>query len=549
MIPADPFLDLMAAERRRARGPLVLAGLAGAGLMAAAIALLAVSGSFIVGAALAGAAGLALAFNFTLPAAGIRLAAIVRTAARYGERLKSHEAAFGALARVRPALFAALTRAPPAEALAFSGGEASARFIQDVGALEGVFIRRSARWMAAMGLGAGALVSSLAGPRSAAAAGLVFIAAVLGARGISAARSAPAGEALQRATGRLKDAYASLLAAAPELTAYQLGDWAAGRIHDESLAVNAARARLASASAWQSAWIAATGGLAGALVLLTADPAPLAGLAAAALAAVASIEGAGALARGFDDLGAEAEAARRLRPILAHVPRPPQPAAPQSTASPPTTVRLAFLGLAGIEKLELSPGERLVILGPSGVGKTTLLEQWLKLRPVPAGQLALDGTDLAQVPSETARAAFAYAPQDAALPSGTVAEALRLADPEASDEALWSALAEAALETRVRAMPGGLDSWIGEKGERLSGGERRRLALARAYLRPAPFLMLDEPTEGLDAATEARVVAQLAARLRRTGQGLIAVTHRPALRALASRVATLQAPGDGLKRT
>ena len=93
---------------------------------------------------------------------------------------------------------------------------------------------------------------------------------------------------------------------------------------------------------------------------------------------------------------------------------------------------------------------------------------------------------------------------------------------------------DACLAAKVRALPHGLDSWIGEDGVRLSGGERRRLSLARAYLAPAPWLLLDEPTEALDAQTEAQVVARLLARLERTGQGLVVVTHRPALLAVCT---------------
>ena len=139
-----------------------------------------------------------------------------------------------------------------------------------------------------------------------------------------------------------------------------------------------------------------------------------------------------------------------------------------------------------------------------------------------------------QEPGPATRPAFAHAPQDATLIAGTVRANLALAGahPEA---ALWDALADAALEARVRALPLGLDTWIGENGERLSGGERRRLSLARALLRDAPWLLLDEPTEGLDATTEALVVRRLDARLERTGQGLILVSHRAAPRALCDQ--------------
>jgi len=163
----------------------------------------------------------------------------------------------------------------------------------------------------------------------------------------------------------------------------------------------------------------------------------------------------------------------------------------------------------------------------------------LKLRDARPGRIVIDGVDIDDMSTSQARALFAYAPQDAALTSGTARETLRQGASDADEAALWVALADAGLDARVRGLPGGLDAWLGDAGERLSGGERRRLSLARAYLRPAPWLLLDEPTEGLDGATEAFVVERLRARLARTGQGLIAVTHRPAVLALGDRAVRL----------
>ena len=130
---------------------------------------------------------------------------------------------------------------------------------------------------------------------------------------------------------------------------------------------------------------------------------------------------------------------------------------------------------------------------------------------------------------------FAYAPQDARMISGSVRENLALADPAASDAAMLAVLRTAQLADRIKSMPEGLGAWIGEGGAILSGGERRRLSLARALLRPAPWLLLDEPTEGLDVTTEARLVKALAAHLEASGQGLILVSHRPAPFALCDR--------------
>jgi ATP-binding cassette subfamily C protein CydC len=180
------------------------------------------------------------------------------------------------------------------------------------------------------------------------------------------------------------------------------------------------------------------------------------------------------------------------------------------------------------------PGSRILLDGPSGAGKTSLVEMLLGLRAAAPGQMWVGGQDVAMLDPARLRRCFGWAPQDAMLLAGSVRDNLLLADPAAGDDRLWQALRDAALDQAVAHLPDGLDSWIGENGVRLSGGERRRLALARAYLAPAPWLLLDEPSEGLDAATEALVAARLRARIARTGQGLLLVSHRPVLAALAT---------------
>ena len=119
-----------------------------------------------------------------------------------------------------------------------------------------------------------------------------------------------------------------------------------------------------------------------------------------------------------------------------------------------------------------------------------------------------------------------------------MADNLRLADPEASDDDLWADLGDASLADRIRALPNGLDRVLGDNADRLSGGELRRLGLVPAYLRDAPWLVLDEPTEGLDAETEAQGMDGLARRLASRRQGLILVNHRFAPTALCNRCST-----------
>ncbi len=525
----SPLSKLVAEQRRRQAGPLIMAAVAAAVVGAGSTALLGLSGWFITGAALAGVAGLATAqaFNVLLPSATIRLLAILRTVARYGERLQGHAAALDALAAIRPRLFAALAAAPPREALAISRGEAAARLVQDVDAVETRFVRLSAPWGAGAGIAMAVALAALAGIGPALAI-LAAVAAHLAlARVLTRRLSAPAGAAIQAAAGELKEALAAFAAAAPELKVYGAQGPALDRIATLGDRLDALKVRAARAQGMLGLSEGALTGLAVAAVLALAAPAsaPLAAL--AALAAVMAIEAAAPIARAFEQDGAAEAAGERLDALLRHAPQDTPPAKPGRPA----------LRLQG---LELAPGARLALTGPTGSGKTTRLEQLVGLRPAPVGAFALDGQDGEDLSPAALRPAFAYAPQDAALLAGTVRENLKLAAPTASDEALWDALDDAALADRVRALPQGLDTWLGEAGERLSGGERRRLSLARALLRDAPWLLLDEPTEGLDSATEAQVIARLDARLRKAGQGLVLVSHRSAPLALCEQAMAVE---------
>jgi len=512
----SPIGDFLSRQVRLRRGELMVAAAAGATMAAATTLLLGLSGWFLAGAALAGSVGAAAvsAFNYLLPSAGLRGLAIARTAGRYGERLFSHNAAFRALAALRPALFAGLAAAPPASALALSSGEASARLVQDVNALETVFVRRSAPWAAAAAAGSAGAVIGL-GSVWAALAFLTGLAAqILIGRRLAEHLTADAGRDQLRAAGRLKDGLGAYLAAAPELRCFDLTERAIEALmaHDTALGI-AGRSR-SDAEAMLGLVQAALSGLTLVVVagLVAQASLPLAAL--AVLAALAGMEGVAGLLRAAQQQGAYREAVARLDAVLVDPGEAPMD--PPSAAS------------FDIDGQRLGRGGRLGIAGPSGCGKTRTLEALVGLRSAPAGRFQVGETPLEVAPLGWARPLFAYAPQDARLLTGTVAENLRLAAPDAEDGALWDALADAQLDARIRRLPLGLATWIGDGGERLSGGERRRLSLARAYLRSAPWMLLDEPTEGLDRRTESELVAALDRRLTRTGQGVIIVSHRPA---------------------
>jgi ATP-binding cassette subfamily C protein CydC len=518
--------DLLAGERRAERRRLRQAGACAALVAAASVLLLGLSAWFLTAAAIAGGAGVvaAQAFNYMLPSAGIRLLAIVRTGARYGERLAGHAAAFGALARLRPALYRALTVAPPATALALGRGEATARLIGDVDAVELRFVRLSGRWGLAAALATGAAMTLLGG-WAAAAATLACAGTTLAIGHALARRLDQPGRAVQRATGALREEVAMLGGAAAELRCFGLEDWAAARIASAGdVLADAHRAQAAVAARFE--WLhAGSVALAAAVALVLSAPAGAARAALAALAAAMTLDAIAPILRAMTERGRLHEAETRLAAI---VEAPVEAHAPAASSGPAN-------GALTLDGTSHPARARIALTGASGSGKTTLVEGLLGLRALSPGRVAIGGRDAATLPPAVLRATFAWAPQDAALIAGTVRDNLLLADPDADEACLWQALSDAALADVVRALPQGLDTWLGDDGARLSGGERRRLALARAYCARAPWLLLDEPGEGLDAPTADAVAQGLVARLDRTGQGLILVSHRPALSALCNR--------------
>ncbi|GAA2391223.1 thiol reductant ABC exporter subunit CydD [Streptomyces coeruleofuscus] len=192
----------------------------------------------------------------------------------------------------------------------------------------------------------------------------------------------------------------------------------------------------------------------------------------------------------------------------------------------------------------VEPGETVALVGPSGAGKSTLLHVLLGFVSPAEGRVRVGGVDLADVDPEQWRSRIAWVPQRPHLYAGTIAENVRLARPEADDDAVRRALRDAGALEFVDALPEGADTVLGEDGAGLSAGQRQRLALARAFLADRPVLLLDEPTAALDGATEAEVVR--AVRRLAAGRTVLLVVHRPALLGVADRVVRLAEPETAL---
>jgi ATP-binding cassette subfamily C protein CydC len=526
--------QLLAAEPRR----LAL----GAGLAALTVlmgmGLLGLSGWFITATALAGLqAATAIVFDVFMPSAGIRLLALGRTGARYGERLLTHDATFAALAALRVRLFRGWARPDAARQLLARPARLLFRLSSDIDALESFYLRLLVPAAAALGaaLLAG-LVLGVMNPWMGSFLALWLLGAGWGIALVLARRARPAAVRRAQAMESLRARTADLVAGQTELVM-------AGRIEAQRDALAAADRHLVVADLVLNRLETGAGmayGVAGSLTLaavllaaglLTGEGAIGAPAAALALlVALGAIEPFAALRRGALEAGRSWLAARRLAPHMAAGPDPmPVPPVPDDgLALQAHALTLAHHGsrrpALHRSAFTVATGERVAVIGPSGAGKSTLLA-------AAAGELAPAQGELRALPS-------CLLTQRTDLFQDTLRDNLRLADPSADDARLWSVLHAAGLADEVRAMPSALGSHLGEGGLGLSGGQSRRLALARLLLRNVPFWLIDEPTEALDTATAHDVLLRL--RAQASGRTLLIATHLRREAALADRLLVLR---------
>lgn len=524
---------------RMRRKPL-LGGIALAALtVLAGVALLGLSGWFITATAAAGsAAATALAFDVFRPAAGIRMLALLRTGGRYGERLVSHDATLGLLAELRERLFRAHARADRARALKARPARLLHRLTVEVDALDNLYLRVLLPAAAAVITAAlAALALSLIDTRLGVGVGLGV--AVTGiALPLALARAA------DRPARRRAAALEALRMRTVDLVAGQTDHLMTGRIGAARDHAAAAEDRLAladdrlnrldttaAAGFGAASALLLAGSLAAAGGLVQAGIATVPQAALVVLVALALMEPFAALRRGVLDLGRTVIAARRLLPMLKPRPAPAAPAAdppPVPSALVIEDLRFAHDGAAaplfdGLS-LALAHGERVALLGPSGAGKSTLVE-------LIAGERRPDRGRIRALP-------HSLLGQATDLFADDLAGNLLLADPAATPDRMLAALDRAGLGQLVRDHTAGLGQRLGEGGEGLSSGQRRRMALARIFLRDAPLLLLDEPTDGLDARTAAEVLTTVK-ELPQT-QTILVVTHLRREAALADRLLIME---------
>ncbi|MBJ2153446.1 MULTISPECIES: amino acid ABC transporter ATP-binding/permease protein [Paracoccaceae] len=501
----------------------------------AGAALLGLSGWFITASAMAGAAGLGLVFDFLRPSGGIRTLTLIRAFSRYGERLLGHDATLRALERLRLRLFRDLSAVPLHTLARRHSAQMLNRLTADVEALEGLLIRLVfPTFAAALSLLIGLGVIWIIGGGALAGA----LAAIWAMGVLCLARLAGGG---QRADARREEAaLQAIRSRAAGLLALR-GDLLMQGLLAQGLdQAKAAIARATVARSGQNLMGRLAGvvihlvpGMAIAATLVLGGSLSPALLLTVILINLALTECLRLLWRGWSERGRIELAARNLarrRADTRPAPDPMSAPAPLRSGASLLAVRQLVVHAHGSGRVlsapvdfTLDPGETLAIHAPSGAGKSTLLAMLARAAASKPGEITLLGRDLCQWPEADLRAGVTLVPQRPALIAGSLADNLRIADPQAGDAALAAVMQAVAL-SHFLTTPEGLGRQLGERGAGLSGGETRRLALARALLRQPDLLLVDEPTEGLDPANAAAVLQGLRAYLPRSG--IILVSHR-----------------------
>ncbi|MFT0860914.1 thiol reductant ABC exporter subunit CydC [Ancylobacter sp. G4_0304] len=520
------------------RGWMLLGAFLASLTVLASVALMAVAGWFIAAMATAGMAGVLM--NYFMPAAGIRAFAILRTGGRYGERVVSHEATFRLLARLRVWLFRKLVPLAPAQLQNHRGADLVSRIQADIDTLQHAYLRLYSPVVVAL-VGMVAIVAVLALFSPAVALAVLALLLVAGALvpGLVYRAAATPGADVVATRAELRVALVDALQGMTDLRVHGAQERMADSIARLSAGLGERQSRVARLGSLSEGMVGLCANLAGWSAAVLAMLAVGAGTLAPeqvpmlALAAFASFEAVAPLPLALQRVGEIAAAARRIFALADATPNIAPVAAPSPTPRDSSIhlngVRMRYeatgpLVLDGID-LDIPAGRRLAVVGPSGAGKSSIARVLLRFWDYEAGDIRLGGHDLRAYRQDDLFRLIGVLSQDTQLLNASVRENLLVAAPQADGDAMERAMRAAQLHDFIMAQPHGYDTWIGEGGVRLSLGQARRLALARVLLRDPAILILDEPTEGLDAPTGRALMEAVVAAM--AGRTVLVITHRP----------------------
>nr|WP_306463410.1 cysteine/glutathione ABC transporter ATP-binding protein/permease CydC [Providencia stuartii] len=503
----------------------------------ASIGLLTLSGWFLAGAAIAGFPGLYY-FNYMLPAAGVRGAAIFRTAGRYAERLVSHDATFRVLAHLRVFAFSKILPLSPGGISRFRQGEILNRLVADVETLDHLYLRVLSPIFAAFVV-IFVLIFGLSflDPRLAWTLGCIMLFLLFTLPFVFYRAGKPIGQELTYLRAHYRTVLTSALQGQAELTLFGAlprfrqtlanieSQWQ-GRQQQQANLTGVSQAIILFASGFTATlllWMAAdhVGG--------NTNPGAL--IALFVFCALAAFEALGPVAVAFQHMGQVIASAERVSQLID---AKPEVTFPDNGLSLPQLESLVVDNIsftypeqpfAVLKQVSLSllPGQHIALLGKTGCGKSTLLQLLTRAWDVDSGMIKINGQNISDYSEQALRSLMSVVPQRVHIFSDTLRNNLLLANDKATDKQLIEVLDQVGLGNLLENEQK-LNAWMGEGGRQLSGGEQRRLGIARALLHNTPLILMDEPTEGLDAQTEQQILALLKEKC--ADKALIVITHR-----------------------
>jgi thiol reductant ABC exporter CydC subunit len=525
-------VTVLLAVARPAALRLALAVLAGVGSAACAIGLMAASAWLI-----SRAAQHPPVLYLMVAIVAVRAFGIGRGVLRYLERLAGHDASYVVLGELRSRTYRGIERG------GFGGrraGDVVARLVSDMDTVAEGVTRVVVPYLVAgvTGVASVALLGALLPP-----VGVVVLGGLLlvgaGVPLVQAAAARRAERRLAPLRGELAAQVVELVHGAPDLLAYGAAAPRVAAALDTDRRLRAVAARSATGLGLGGLLVAFAGGASVWAALALGTDAVRSGaldgvlLAVVVLTPIAVFEAMSALPMAAAHLGGLRSALARVTALSEQPAAVVEAAAPRPLPPPPYRVRLESVSAAwepgrpvvtGVD-LELRPGRRVALVGRSGSGKSTIAALLVRFLDPCAGRVTLNGIDIREFALADLRRVIGLVTEDAHLFDTTIEENLRIARPDATEAQMRDALRQARLLDWVQTLPNGLQTLVGERGAKLSGGQRRRLALARALLADFPVLVLDEPTEHLDDETAQAVTADLLDATR--DRAVLLITHQP----------------------
>jgi thiol reductant ABC exporter CydC subunit len=473
---------------------------------------------------------------------------------RYLERLAGHDAALRVLADLRIRYYARLARLSPAGLGDHRSGDLVERLVSDLDAALDVLVRVIVPYAVGLGVSVGSVtVVATLSPATAAALVIAIATVAVGLPTVQAAWA-------RRADGRLAPIRGEMAAYTVE-TLQGLADLTANGAVGRAIETLSALDERQQAAAWRSSVVSGVGsavttlatggcvlvGLASGTFAVRAGTLPGELLAVVVLVPIAVFESIAGLPLAAQRLVAARAALARVAAVFAATDPTPEPVAPIALPDGAHTVALRNVtaswtpGQPAVRNidLELRPGARVALVGASGSGKSTIAALLVRFLDPEEGSVTIDSRDLRDLPTQRVREVVCLCDDEAYLFDSTIEVNLRVGCPDASADRLRAVLADVRLLDWVDTLPKGLSTPVGEHGILLSGGQRRRLALARALLADSPVLVLDEPTEHLDESAAAAVVHDLLAAT--SGRTTLLITHRPLGLDEVDEIVTLEA--------